>query len=104
MGFRPPTVEGCDPDPYFLWPGVEGQAYPAGPYVVLWIIKATEIGSGRVGRFLDRLDNTVIIRDVGSPRLRGMLERRKWVSAIVGGSDYWFHGGSDPILAAKLLK
>jgi len=93
MGFRPRTVDGIEPVPYFIWPGVNGRAYASGPYIVLWIIEAVEEGSGDVGRMLDRLDGSVLVSNVSSPRLRGMLERRKWVKREAGGSDIWIQSG-----------
>jgi len=104
VGFRPKVVNGVEPVPYFIWPGVNGRAYASGPYVVLWIIEAVEEGSGDVGRMLDRLDGSVIISNVSNPRLRGMLERRKWFRSEIEGCDIWYRAEIDRPPAVVLLK
>lgn len=49
-------------------------------------IRAEHEGAGDVGRFLDRCQEAfpaIIVFEVASPRLRGMLERRGFTDAVV---------------------
>lgn len=61
-----------------LAPGVLGCIEDKGDCLVVIWLEAEEEGSGDVGRWLDRLDpaTAVIVMEVLSERLRGMLTRR----------------------------
>lgn len=60
--------------------GVTGYAMEEKPggRIFVPVIQALNEGNGDVGRFLDRLPANVVIPNVTSSRLAGMLKRRGW--------------------------
>ena len=68
---------------YELAPGVMGYAVEKDGTLYVPFMAARRPGTGDVGRFLDALateSRPVIVPNVISVRLRGMLERRGWIA------------------------
>jgi hypothetical protein len=61
-----------------LAPSVLGWATDDGTFIRIEQLKAVREGCGDVGRFLDSLPTNVVIWNVVSDRLEGMLRRRGW--------------------------
>lgn len=86
-GYVPPTIKegtvGRPGDEPFLAPGVRGYAISSATgWTYIPLIIAEKQGSGDVGRFLDSLAKCCCIPNVNSPRLRGMLERRGYITRV----------------------
>ena len=97
-GYVPPLSEVGSPCDYSsrLADGVFGYAIETDGRVYIPDINAEVEGDGRVGKFLDSLDERCVIANVTSGRLAGMLERRGWQKTIedndeFGPVDVWLH-------------
>ena len=73
-----------------LAPGVVGYTVDVGPDLYVPLIEASKPGSGDVGRYLDSLprDRRVVVPNVISARLEGMLARRGFSATVEWAADF----------------
>ena len=73
-----------------LAPGVIGYTVDVGPDLYVPLIEAMKPGSGDVGRYLDSLpiDRRIVVPNVISARLAGMLARRGFSATVEWAADF----------------